>query len=106
MRNRVTYEWRLNRRDEHGDIEDINFFDHYADAANELHVRNDCGWSDIELTRVLGNDDDGILDREYAPVINGRLPERFDEGCKVNKAHHREVERWHEIWAKYEEGLQ
>ncbi len=87
------YEWRVNKRDEHGDCIDIDFFDTYEEALAEL-------WStrmrsDIELTRIVGDEDNGIHYMEYATVTDGKLPEHYDEGGKVNKAHHAEVAKAH-----------
>jgi len=82
------YEWRVNKRDEHGDCIDIDFFDTYAEALAEQGT-------DIELTRIVGDEDNGIHYMEYATVTNGKLPEHYDEGGKVNKAHHAEVARAH-----------
>lgn len=92
-RQQTNYEWRVNQRDEHGDCLDFDTFDTYAEALSAL-------WStpmraDIELTRIVGDDDNGIHYMEYASVVNGKLPEYFDEGGKVNKAHHAEVARAH-----------
>ena len=84
----TTYEWRVNERDEHGDCIDFDTFDTYAEALASAG-------SDIELTRIVGDEDGGIHYMEYATVVDGKLPEYFDEGGRVNKAHHAEVARQH-----------
>ena len=89
------YEWRVNYRDEHGDVYDIDFFDTYESALKRLQADADQGAADIELTKTVGDEDEGIHYRDYATVIDGKLPEYFDEGDKVNKAHHAEVARAH-----------
>lgn len=92
-RAKTTYEWRLNYRDDCGGIEDIDFFDTYKEALDRWS--KDEGASDIELTKVVGDEDDGIHYMEYATVMDGELPQRFDEGSKVNKCHHDEVAKAH-----------
>ena len=93
-RQETTYEWRVNYRDEHGDCFDIDHFDNYADALNRLQ-QGEGENTDIELTRIVGDEDEGIHYMEYATVTDGKLPERYDEGGKVNKAHHAEVAKAH-----------
>lgn len=94
MRNRKTYEWRVNQVDEHGDINDIYFFDTYAEAANFMCLE---GFQNIELTKIIGNDDDGIVDRTYATVDFDlwELPEAFDDGSKIPANKRAEVRKWH-----------
>ena len=94
-RQQTEHEWRVNYRDEFGDIEDIDFFDTYVAALKRLRADADQGATDIELTKTVGDEDEGIHYRDYATVIDGKLPEYFDEGDKVNKAHHAEVARAH-----------
>lgn len=94
MRNKTTYEWRVNQVDEHGDINDINFFDTYAEAANFMCLED---FQSIELTKVIGNDDNGIVDRAYATVDFDlwELPETFDDGSKIPAPKRADVRRWH-----------
>ena len=94
MRNRTTYEWRVNQVDEHGDINNINFFDTYAEAANFMCLED---YQEIELTKIIGNNDDGIVDRAYAAVDFDlwELPETFDDGSKIPAAKRTEVRKWH-----------
>jgi hypothetical protein len=87
-KQQTNYEWRVNERDEHGDCADFDTFSTYAEALAQEG-------SDIELTRIVGDDDNGIHYMEYATVTDGKLPEYYDEGGKVNKAHHAEVARAH-----------
>jgi hypothetical protein len=97
MTNTVTYEWRVNLCGEYGDIDDFDVFDTYAEAreherqvhAHGIDLRQ---YTEIELTRTEGNDDDGILDRGYATVgDDGTLPDRFCCGNKVPVYKRREV---------------
>ena len=95
MRSKTTYEWRVNQVDEHGDINDIAFYDTYAEAANCLYLFD---FQEIELTRTVGNDDEGIIQRDYATVDikHWELPETFDGSTiKVPAAKKAEVRRWH-----------
>jgi hypothetical protein len=91
-RQQTNYEWRVNQRDEYGDCVDFDTFSTYAEA---LYQVEHGGWgaNEIELTRQVGDDDHGIHYMEYATVTDGKLPEYYDEGGKVNKAHHAEVAR-------------
>jgi len=95
MRNKTTYEWRVNQVDEHGDINDIAFFDTYAEAANFMCLFD---YQEIELTRTVDNDDEGIVQRDYATVDfkHWELPETFDHSAiKVPAAKKAEVRKWH-----------
>lgn len=94
-RKKTIYEWRVNYRDEHGDIDDMDFFDSYVEALKCLQREAERGATDIELSKIVGDELDGIHYKEYATVVDGKLPEYFDEGDKVNKAHHAEVARAH-----------
>tara|TARA_R100000353_G_scaffold176045_2_gene148491 strand:+ start:3434 stop:3730 length:297 start_codon:yes stop_codon:yes gene_type:complete len=93
-RQQTNYEWRVNQRDEHGDCVDFDTFSTYAEALHQVE-HGAWGANEIELTRQVGDDDNGLYYMEYATVVNGTLPEYFDEGGKVNKAHHAEVARAH-----------
>ena len=96
MRNKVTYEWRVNVCDEYGDIEDFTSCDTYAEAREEerkLHAHGmDLRWyTEIELGRDEWCEDNGLQDRGYATVENGTLPERFCCGNKVPVYKRKEV---------------
>ena len=95
-RKETIYEWRVNYRDEHGDCDNIDFFDTYKEALRILRRDAYEGATDIELCRVEGDQDDGVHDIHYATVEDGKLPEFFDYcSIRVNKAHHAEVARAH-----------
>ena len=89
---KTVYEWRLNFVDEYGDIEHIDFFDTYAEAAKWLkHYEND-GASEIELQRTVIDAAESVEDIFYATVVDGKLPEYFDDcSVRVTAAHHAEV---------------
>ena len=84
----TVYEWRVNQRDQNGDCLDFDTFNTYKEALAEAGT-------DIELTRIVGDEDGGIHYMEYATVTDAKLPEYYDEGGKVNKAHHAEVAKAH-----------
>lgn len=94
-RVQVDYEWDCEQLDKHGDIVDHNFATSYAEALASCDGES----SKVLLVRTEGNDDDGVTERSWAYVENGRLPERFGDswgrptGAKVPKRFHVEVAR-------------
>lgn len=71
MRNEIAYEWFLERHDEYGDIFDTDFSD-------ELTFTRPLSDSiDLGLIRRTGNSSDGEIERLWAYVIDGKLPEYF-----------------------------
>ena len=77
------------------DIVDINYFYTNAKESQQCFAALKADPDLIlELAILIGNDDEGITDRGYAQIINGKLPECFDNGYKVPK-------RVHEIMRKY-----
>ena len=101
VRNKVNYEWVWEYSDsgedrdiydlEHGDTL-INLgqsrLDQYKGEITEhgyLIVR-----AELALIRDVGNDLEGLLDREYAYVKNNELPE-FIGGSKVPQKYHKEL---------------
>ena len=96
MKSDITIEWLVEELDSNGDILNVHHCDTYA------HARKVAGWSDyntdIGLVRDRGNDLDGLLDRQWAYLEDGRLPERFSdsggsEGPLVPAKFHFEVQR-------------
>tara|TARA_R100001463_G_scaffold116718_1_gene172073 strand:+ start:531 stop:821 length:291 start_codon:yes stop_codon:yes gene_type:complete len=69
---------------------DFHEYETYAEA------HRDCNYAEgefIELVRSYwGDEDDGLLDRDYATVEDGRLPESYDMGSRpIAKKLHAEV---------------
>jgi len=69
---------------------DFYEYETYAEA------HRDCNYAEgefIELVRSYwGDEDDGLLDRDYATVEDGRLPESYDMGSRpIAKKLHAEV---------------
>lgn len=74
----TSYEWVAEKLDEWGDVEEVFQFETRAEAERE--------GGEIALCRRVHNADDGDeLDREYAYVIDGELPPKFDGGSSVPK---------------------
>ncbi len=81
MSQKVNYEWTLEAIDEFDDISDSEFSEKlsaFADA--ELNGK------DIGLVRNEGTEADGLTDRYWAYIKDGKLPEFFsdDQGREVN----------------------
>ena len=90
MRNTVTYEWDIETVDEHGDIQDH----HHSDVCFDL-IKYPLKESErLVLVRDLGNDEDGLQDRQWAYVDHTGLPEFFDGGAKVPQRLHKEIKRF------------
>ena len=92
----IVYEWWV-----WSGCEDLNDrsgdFDHHPTYA-EAHGR--CKYAEgefIELVRSYwGDEDDGLLDRDFATVEDGKLPESYDNGSRpIAKKLHAEVKAVH-----------
>lgn len=92
MRNKVTYEWTLETIEE-GEIVDCDFADTLT--SEWINVPD----SDLGLVRSEGNEDDGITDRVWAYVKDGKLPECFSNSMgtpittKVPQQFHNELKK-------------
>jgi hypothetical protein len=101
----VNYEWLAEEVDEHGDIYEVHHFDSYAEAkafvSKEYKVH-------VGLVRDVWNDAEGLIDRTWAYIQGGKLPEQFSDafgggfgdefepahnGPKVPQKYHKEVEK-------------
>jgi hypothetical protein len=96
----VSIEWLVEEIDRDGDIIDVHHLDSYAEAlehARFCRAERDVKTS-IGLVRDRGNDVEGLVDRQWAYVDHGKLPERFDwgggedGGAIVPAKYHREIE--------------
>lgn len=90
----ITIEWLAETMDDYGDIYDIYHADTYAEAKRwaEGHTCR----VDIGLVRDRGNDADGVIDRQWAYIEDGKLPARFSacggpDGPKVPARYHKEI---------------
>ena len=69
------YEWDVEEIDEHGDIIDHN---HRDTAVAVLHLARGFALSDVVLVRDVWKDD-SLQERSWAYVVDGRLPEFFED---------------------------
>lgn len=92
----IRYEWTLETLED-GDIVDSDFSDRltfgWVKIADSISM-------DLGLVRNEGNDIDGITDRLWAYVKNGKLPEYFTDamreptGYKVPQKFHNELSKY------------
>lgn len=71
MRNTIKYEWTLEEID-NGDVVDSDFSDTLTFDKSLLGMNTLLG-----LVRNEGNENDGVTDRLWAYVKDGKLPEYF-----------------------------
>tara|TARA_R100000306_G_scaffold41935_1_gene40824 strand:- start:363 stop:746 length:384 start_codon:yes stop_codon:yes gene_type:complete len=101
MANKVGYEWTIEWIADNGDITDSDFADTLKELLQRHHssIREDK--INIGLVRDVWNEFDGVVDRQWAYVIDGgKLPTYFDEnltftgrGAKVPKKYISEFEK-------------
>jgi hypothetical protein len=101
-RDKVDYEWCIESQDEFGDVESLNHADTLAEAL-VIQKQEAPDWHKVEiaLTRIEGNDFDGINWRGYAYLRDdGTLEPRFssfhdggpaNDGPDVPQRFHKEV---------------
>lgn len=96
-RNTVDYEWVASEIDEHDDVIDNYYHEATSKGLKEAleltKTRVDktgVRWR-VELWRNLGSESDGIEDRGYAELVDGKLPEEFDSGHKVPTRFHKQT---------------
>lgn len=102
MRNQTYYEWIVEQMDpatigtDDPEIWDTSAFDSLADAQR---FAAQCDMPvEIGLTRNVGNDVEGLLDRSWAYAKDGKLPSMFsyggeEDGVAVPQRFHKELER-------------
>lgn len=93
MKNKVEYEWCYETIDENKDIIENDHEDRLKDFQDNRKTKQLC------LVRSEGNKLDGLQDRVWAYVKDGKLPERFSDesghelpAMKVPKKFHKEFE--------------
>ena len=84
-KDKLTYEWVIESLDSNGDIDDV---DHSETFPSDIPEN-----ADVALTRIIGNNRDGIKHRQYAYLADGKLPKTFENGVQVPKRFHVEVAR-------------
>lgn len=92
MSRTTTYEWVVESIDEHGDVQDLDFWDTYAEARRAAAGPGP-GIARVEvgLVRSVWRDDGELLRRGYAYLDEGELPEAFDDGARVPQRFRKEV---------------
>jgi hypothetical protein len=91
MKGQITqYEWDVEVHDEHGDIIDHLFQASYADCVEVAKEHKLC---EIILVRDQGTEDEGLDDRQWAQVKDGKFTTEFHNG--VPQRFKKEVERYH-----------
>lgn len=94
LRNTRHYEWVAEPLDKHGDIIDPYFTETLTDLEH-IPAHDDAVRVDIALVVYIGNDANGETAREYAYIVDGKLPEEFDDLCiKIPKRFHNELARF------------
>ena len=101
MRNQTNYEWIVEQMDpetvgtDDPEISDTSAFDTLAEAKA---FAAQCDQPvEIGLTRNVGNDVEGLLDRSWAYVKDGKLPDVFsyglgnEDGVAVPQRFHKEL---------------
>ncbi len=73
MRNEIKYEWCYETVDEHGDILENDFSDTLSGFVENQKTDTLC------LVRTEGNEEDGVQDRVWAYVKDGKLPVQFSD---------------------------
>lgn len=74
----TTYEWIVETLDDDGDdIMEVDHFDTYAEARDYAAKQ---ARASVGLVRDVGNDVEGLTDRLWAYVVDGKLPEVFEQG--------------------------
>ena len=91
----VSYEWdaiELSQGGDDADVVEHHHCDTLREAIEQLHRLNH---GRIELVRDVGSEAQGITDRQWAWVRDGRLPVTFDGGARVPQRFHNECRR---VW--------
>lgn len=93
----VKYEWDVETLDEFGDILDHDHRDTFKEAiAAEKTTQGFSETTRICLVRDVWDEDNGIQDRQWAYLEEGKLPEYFEdtggqEANRVPQKFHQEV---------------
>jgi hypothetical protein len=77
MANKVIYEWSIETLED-GEIIDSSFYDDLPTDPLEQNQK-------LVLVRNEGNEGEGLTGRLWAYVVDGKLPEYFEDanGCEV-----------------------
>ena len=86
MTNTVHYEWTIEDTDAYGDIHEtaeLSVTEAISRSRTGSYVKK-CK-PVLVLVRQEGNQDEGLLDRQWAYPLDEKLPDRFDGGALVPK---------------------
>ena len=91
MSRQTVYEWDLESYDENDEISDHDHSDNCPGLPDDSSTK-------LVLVRDVIDDCKGLIDRSWAYVVDGKLPESFcdayDQPCyTVPKRFHKELER-------------
>lgn len=96
MPRQTSYEWEITEHDEYGDIVE----NHFADKLSEYDQQDlkralDESDDSMQLGLMRDNirDDGDDLDRSWAYVESGELPEEFDAGWSIPKRFRNELKK-------------
>ena len=95
MKKELCYEWSLETLDENHDIMDCNFEDTLTFDKGSLEGNDLC------LLRNIGNEEEGLIDRVYAYVKDGKLPAYFESEMGGEGNSYKIPERFHKELSKY-----
>lgn len=90
-RLQISYEWTVEVMQD-GDIVDSSFYDNFADIPADDFTNNDIG-----LVRNEGNEMQGVVNRYWAYLKDGKLPEYFTNelgesvNIKIPAKYHAEI---------------
>lgn len=114
-KNKVHYEWVVEHLADDSDLEWLVEHGQDPDILDVIHCKSYGEAVDISvalhgpyrivLVRDMGNEEDGMIDRTWAYVVDDKLPDNFDygndeEGPRVPKRFHKEVEHVTPGWNK------
>lgn len=87
MRPKIIYEWDVEEYDEDGEILDHNFYKECPSVPTEPN-------KSLVLIRDVVHEFDGVIQRNWAYVTNGKLPEFFDNTfIKIPNKYHKELNK-------------
>lgn len=89
----IHYEWTLETLED-GDIIDSTFSDSLTFDKEDIREK------DLGLVRNVGNNDDGLIDRWWAYVKDGKLPQFFEDAYR-QPTHYKIPAKFHKELAKY-----
>jgi len=103
FRKETTYEWDFETVDEHGDVEDHQWWN---TLKRNPYARPDdinCTTKPLCLIRDVGSEGEGLIDRSWAYVTRDNdgllvLPEYTDSDDKVPMKYHAELKAWQSAW--------